>query len=91
MGEPGIGLGEKHLWRKFDEAGIDELRQLGESRTAFMVRFTLNHPDAHTNIVGTQNPDHLSENVQAVMNGPLTNDVYVETKRRLDAVGVTSI
>ena len=87
LGEPGAGLGAKDLWRRFDEAGLDELRQDGESRTAFVVRFTLSHPDAHTNIVETTNHDHLRENVQAILAGPLPNDVYAEARRRLDAVG----
>ena len=60
----------------------------GESRTAFVLRFTLTHSHAHTNIVGTTNPDHLRENVQAVLRGPLPADVYAEARRRLDGVGV---
>ena len=89
LGEPGVGLGAEDQWRRFDEAGLDELRQDGESRTAFVIRFTLSHRDAHTNVVGTTDHDHLRENVQAVLAGPLPDDVYAETKRRLDAAGVT--
>ena len=45
----------------------------------------------HTTIVGTQNLDHLAENVRvATMSGPLPDDVYAEAKRRLDGVGETS-
>ena len=87
-GEPGPGLGSPGAWRKFEEAGLDQLRVEGESRTAFVLRFTLTHSHAHTNIVGTTNPDHLRENVQAVLRGPLPADVYAEARRRLDGVGV---
>ena len=87
LGEPGLGFGSHEQWRPFDEAKLDELRQEGESRTAFVMRFTLTHPNAHTNIVGTTNLDHMQENVQAALRGPLPSDVYSEAKRRLDAVG----
>ena len=89
LGEPGAGKGSPQQWSKFDQAALDELRQDGESRTAFMVRFTLTHPHTHTNIVGTTSPDHLRENVEAVLRGPLSSDLYAEAKRRLDAVGVS--
>ena len=87
LGEPGTGIGDPDSWRKFEESKLDELRQEGESRTAFLLRFTLTHPNTHTIIVGTTNPDHLRENVEAVLRGPLPGDVYAEAKRRLDAVG----
>ena len=87
-GEPEVGLGNPDLWSKFEEAKLDELREEGESRTAFMLRFTLSHPQIHTIIVGTRNRDHLRENVPVVQRGPLAPDVYAEAKRRLDGVGV---
>ncbi|MAG36613.1 MAG: aldo/keto reductase [Dehalococcoidia bacterium] len=88
-GEPGSGRGSAEVWGKFDEANLDEFREAGESRTSFMLRFTLTHPHVHTIIVGTQRPDHLHENIQAAQRGPLTEDVYAEAKRRLDAVGIS--
>jgi aryl-alcohol dehydrogenase-like predicted oxidoreductase len=88
-GEPGVGLASEDKWRKFEEAALDELRAEGEGRTAFMLRFTLTHPHAHTIIVGTLHPEHLAENVAAVLRGPLAPDVYEEAKRRLDAAGET--
>jgi len=88
-GEPGVsGVGRPEPWRYFEQAMLDELREEGESRTAFMLRFTLTHPHMHTNIVGTQNPEHLQENVQATLRGPLSSDVYEEAKRRLEGVGM---
>ena len=88
LGEPGIGKGDPDQWKSFDEAGLDELRDEGESRTAFMVRFTLSHSNTDSNIVGTTNTDHLNENVAAVQAGPLPLEIYVEAKRRLSEAGV---
>ena len=86
-GEPGVGLGRDDAWQQWSQARLDELLGPGETRTQWLLRFTLNHPGMHTNIVGTLNPDHVQENVQAVTMGPLPSDVYAEAKRRLDGVG----
>ncbi len=83
-GEPGEGLGNQDRWAAFEKANLDELRQDGESRTAFLLRFTLSHPHMHTTIVGTLIPKHLEENVRIAEMGPLPADVYEEAKRRLD-------
>lgn len=88
-GEPQVGLGAADRWAKFNEAKLDELREPGESRTSFLLRYTLSHPHIHTIIVGTLKPDHLMENVTAAKRGPLPAGVYAEAKRRLDAVGMT--
>jgi aryl-alcohol dehydrogenase-like predicted oxidoreductase len=64
---------------------LDDLLD-GESRTTFMLRFTLSHPNAHTVIVATLNPDHLRDNLNAAARGPLPLDVLNEAKRRLLAV-----
>jgi aryl-alcohol dehydrogenase-like predicted oxidoreductase len=90
-GEVGVGLGSADRWKKFEAAGLDELREPGESRTAFLLRFTLSHPDVHTTIVGTLYPEHLQENIAAARKGPLPEDVYEEAKRRLDRAGVTPV
>jgi aryl-alcohol dehydrogenase-like predicted oxidoreductase len=89
-GQPGEGGGVINTWAKWDEAELDALLEVGESRTAFMLRFTLTHPGLHTTIVGTKNPVHLRENITAAGRGPLSPDTYAETKRRLDAAGVTA-
>jgi aryl-alcohol dehydrogenase-like predicted oxidoreductase len=88
-GEPGEGGGRTGDWGKFQRAGLDELREESESRTAFMLRYTLSHPEVNTIIVGTKNPEHLEENLAAEQRGPLSPDVYAEAKRRLDAIGET--
>jgi aryl-alcohol dehydrogenase-like predicted oxidoreductase len=86
-GEPGSGLGSEDKWGKFEAAGLDELREPGESRTSFLLRYTLSHPHVDTTIVGTLYPQHLMENIQAVERGPLPPNVYAEAKRRLAAAG----
>jgi len=86
-GEPGTGLGGKQRWEVWQKAGLDELLAPGESRTQFLLRFTLAHPGLSTTIVGTKNPDHLAENVRAAQAGPLAPGLYVEAKRRLSAAG----
>ena len=87
-GEPGEGLGAAQRWETFEKAGLDELREPGESRTAFLLRFTLSHPHCDTTIVGTLQPEHLRENVAAAERGRLPQDVYEEAKLRLDRVGM---
>lgn len=88
-GEPGVGLGNKDRWARFEEAKLDELLEPGEKRTAFLLRYTLTHPRVNTIIAGTLHPEHLTENVQVVLKGPLSPQVYAEAKRRLDRVGLT--
>ena len=90
LGEPGIGTGNTDQWANFEKAGLDELLEPAETRTAWMVRFTLSHPDTHTNIVGTTNTEHLNENVASIMKGPLSQDVYKEACQRLDSIDISS-
>jgi aryl-alcohol dehydrogenase-like predicted oxidoreductase len=90
-GEPGAGLGNTDRWAKFEAAGLDELREPGESRTSFLLRYTLTHPHVDTIIVGTLYPEHLAENVQAIRRGPLPPEVYADAKRRLAAAGVVPV
>lgn len=84
-GEPGEGLGNQDRWAAFEKANLDELREEGESRTAFLLRFTLSHPAMSTTIVGTLIPKHLEENIAIAEKGPLPAQVYAEAKRRLSA------
>lgn len=85
-GEPGVGLGGGDRWQKFEAARLDELREEGESRTAFLLRFLISHPDIHTTIVGTLHPAHLQENITIAERGPLSAEVYEAAKQRLDAI-----
>lgn len=87
-GEPGhSGVEGRVSWDTFDEANLGELLDDGETRTSFMLRFTLSHPGMHTTIVGTLNPEHLAQNVAATECGALSADTYTEAKRRLAAAG----
>lgn len=72
--------GGQKLW---EAARLDDLLD-GMTRMAFMLRFTLSHPHAHTTIVATINPQHLEDNLRAAQRGPLPPDVYAEARRRLD-------
>ncbi len=87
-GAPGEeGLGSEERWAVWERAGLDDLRAPGESRTAFLLRFTLSHPDLHTTIAGTVRPEHLADNLRAAESGPLPADVYADAKRRLADAG----
>jgi aryl-alcohol dehydrogenase-like predicted oxidoreductase len=90
-GEPGVGRGGQDRWRVWDAAKLDGLLGEGESRTQWMLRFTLSHPGVDTIIVGTLQPDHLALNLRAVEAGPLPPELYAEAKRRLDAAGERSL
>jgi len=79
----GVSQRDASKWGRFEKAGLDELR--GDmSRQEFVLRFTLAHPDIHTIIVGTLNPEHLKDNLDAATKGPLSAEIYEEAKRRLD-------
>jgi aryl-alcohol dehydrogenase-like predicted oxidoreductase len=66
---------------RWEDADLEDLLD-GMSRMEFMLRFTISHPDLHTTIVGTANPEHLAANVVAAEKGPLPPDVYEAAKKR---------
>lgn len=74
---------------RWEVARLDELLD-GMSRMEFTLRFTLSHPGLTTTIVGTRNPDHLKDNIDAAMKGPLPESVVAEAKQRLEAAGAVS-
>ena len=86
QGAPEVGKGALERWQVYERAALDAIRPGGESRTAFMLRYTLSHPDIHTIIVGTRSVEHLDENVRAARRGPLPADLRAEIDRRLEAV-----
>ncbi|NQW21734.1 MAG: aldo/keto reductase [Chloroflexi bacterium] len=87
-GEPGqSGAPRPDPWQTFEKAGLNELLADGESRTDFLLRFTLSHPNMDTTIVGTLNPAHMAQNAAAASKGSLADDVYAEAKKRLAAAG----
>jgi aryl-alcohol dehydrogenase-like predicted oxidoreductase len=86
-GEPGAGLGSQDRWDAWNKARMDDLLEPGESRTQFLLRFTISHPGMSTTIVGTKSPVHLEENIKAAQKGPLPADVYQEALNRLSLKG----
>jgi aryl-alcohol dehydrogenase-like predicted oxidoreductase len=74
----------------FDRAGLDELCEEGESRNGFLVRFAQSHPGLSTMIIGTKNPHHLAENIEAAQSGRLADEAYAKAKSRLDAVSIVA-
>lgn len=86
-GEPGAGLGNEDRWAVWEKAQLDELLEEGESRTGFMLRYTLSHPNLSTTIVGTKSPEHLAENIRIAEKGALPAAIYEEAKRRLQSAG----
>ena len=87
-GGPADPFADGSAERFWDAAKLDELAE-GTGRMAFTLRFTLTHPGLSTTIVGTANPAHLAQNVEAAQAGPLPADLYEEAKRRLTAAGAT--
>jgi aryl-alcohol dehydrogenase-like predicted oxidoreductase len=75
------GGAAKGAW---DGVELDDLLD-GASRTELILRYTLSHPDLHTTIVGTLNPEHLASNLDAARKGPLPADVVAEARRRLSS------
>ena len=66
---------------RFEQTDIGDL--LGDlTPMEFILRFTISHPDMHTTIVGTNNPEQLAANVAAASKGPLPSEVYVAAKQR---------
>jgi aryl-alcohol dehydrogenase-like predicted oxidoreductase len=75
-------------WDRWQQVKLDDLLE-DTTSMEFILRFTFSHPDMDTNIVGTINPAHLQDNINALLKGPLPPDMYEEAKRRLAALGLT--
>jgi aryl-alcohol dehydrogenase-like predicted oxidoreductase len=86
-GAPSADKHEGTQWERWQQIELADLLE-DMSSMDFILRFTFSHPDMDTNIVGTINPAHLHDNINALLQGPLPPDVYAEAKRRLDAVGL---
>jgi aryl-alcohol dehydrogenase-like predicted oxidoreductase len=72
---------------RFVKAGLAELCEPGESMSQFLLRFAMNQAGMSTTIIGTKNAGHLAENIQAAERGKLSESVYAEAVKRLDAAG----
>jgi aryl-alcohol dehydrogenase-like predicted oxidoreductase len=73
-------------WERWQKARLDDLLE-GMTPMEFILRFTFTHPDMATNIVGTINVEHLHDNINALLRGPLPPALYTEAKRRLARAG----
>jgi aryl-alcohol dehydrogenase-like predicted oxidoreductase len=87
-GGPGKEAGQS--WDRWQQVDLSDLLG-GMSRMEFILRFTYSHPHMDTTIVGTVNPDHLQDNINALLKGPLPADVYEAAKQRLDQAGLQPI
>jgi aryl-alcohol dehydrogenase-like predicted oxidoreductase len=85
-GAPSGGGQEGVQWERWQNARLDDLLG-GMTPMEFILRFTFTHPGMATNIVGTIDPAHLQNNVDALRKGPLPPALYAEAKRRLAAAG----
>jgi len=72
---------------RWEQAKLDEILPEGMSRMEFTLRFTLSLPELATTIVGTRNPEHLRQNLEAAARGPLPGELVTEAKRRLAEAG----
>jgi aryl-alcohol dehydrogenase-like predicted oxidoreductase len=86
-GAPSEGKQGGMQWDRWQRVQLADLLE-GMTPMEFILRFTFTHPDMDTNIVGTINPTHLLDNINALQRGPLPSEVYAEAKRRLAAVGL---
>jgi aryl-alcohol dehydrogenase-like predicted oxidoreductase len=85
-GAPSEGKQAGVQWERWQKAHLDDLLE-GMTPMEFILRFTFSHPDMDTNIVGTMNPAHLQDNINALLKGSLPSELYAEAKRHLAAVG----
>ena len=84
-----VNLSEE--WKSFRKANLGDLLDEEESPTAFVLRFTLSHPNLNTTIVGTKNPEHFKENIRVADKGILSQEIYDEAKKRLVNIGIQSV
>jgi aryl-alcohol dehydrogenase-like predicted oxidoreductase len=87
QGETGVGRGVSDTWEIFNKASLRYLMEDDETPSSFVLRYTLSHPNADTIIVGTTKTEHLQENIDATIKGPLNPAIYNEAKRRLSLAG----
>ncbi|WP_397569751.1 aldo/keto reductase [Schlesneria sp. T3-172] len=83
QGGPDAEIQRPALNDVWTRARLDEVLPSGMKRAELVLRYTLTHPCCHTTIVGTCNPQHLSENIAAASTGPLPQDLYAEVSNRV--------
>src|SRR5262249_38777192 len=83
QGGPDAEIQRPTLNELWNDAALDEILPAGMQRAEMILRFTLSHPHCHTAIVGTCNPEHLSENLKAAASGPLPQSLIEEIRQRV--------
>lgn len=94
--DSGVGIVARGVIKKYkdsydeiyEKSRISELFEVNETRNDFLLRFVLTNPSIACMVIGTKNPEHLLNNIKTVEKGCLSQEVFEEAKRRLDAVGV---
>jgi aryl-alcohol dehydrogenase-like predicted oxidoreductase len=82
-GGPDAEIQRPELNDVWSQARLDELLPDGMTRAEMILRYTISHPHCHTTIVGTCDAAHLAENIAAVEQGVLPNDLYEEVSSRV--------
>ena len=73
------------------QIGSNDLRGEKEIIAQVLLRFAITHPALNTAIIGTTSLAPLKQNIQAVRNGPLAKESWIEAKERLDRAGIKSL
>ena len=87
QGGPDAEIQRPALNSIWTQAKIEEILPDGMKRAELILRYTLGHPHCATTIVGTCNPAHLAENLDAVAKGPLPPDLFEQVSHRVAALG----
>lgn len=85
-GGPDSEIQRQALNDVWTQAQLDELLPAGMKRAELILRYTLSHPHCHTTIVGTCNPQHLTDNLAAAAAGPLPADLCEQISTRVAAL-----
>lgn len=86
QGGPDAEIQRPALNDVWNAALLDELLTEDISRSELILRHTLGHSSCHTVIVGTCNLEHLQQNRQACLAGPLSDALRNEIDTRVLAV-----
>jgi aryl-alcohol dehydrogenase-like predicted oxidoreductase len=68
------------LWRA---ARLEELIGDEDETGDLILRYTIHHPECDTVIVGTMDTEHLAQNIRAVEQGPLPDQLFEEIEKRI--------
>ncbi len=86
QGGPDAEIQRPALNEVWNRANLDEVLPPGMTRSELILRYTLSHANCHTTIVGTCNPAHFEENLQAAARGPLSTNLIQDIAARVAAV-----